>query len=130
MSPLNNRTTYKEVAKSVSNFEGVFVHSYSVNSADMFEHNCEIRTINPRNGICLYRSHFRLTTVQKGPFYSGVKIYIYLVSNIKSLIHGKGNFKTALKTYFCHIPSVTFLLFFRRMFQFWHHQISQFLCDH
>jgi hypothetical protein len=79
-----------------------------------FEHNCEIRTITTRNRANLHLPDFRLATVQKDAYYSGIKVYNDLLSHVKSLIYDKRKFKTTLKK----LSSDTFLLFFRRIFQY------------
>jgi hypothetical protein len=70
-----------------------------INSNDMFEHNCEVHTINTRNRTNLHLPRCRLTAVQKCTYYSGIKVYNDLPSNIKSLIHDKTKFKTTLKNF-------------------------------
>jgi hypothetical protein len=65
----------------------------------MFEHYCEIHAVNIRIGTNLRQPHLRLTTVQKGAYHSGIKVYSDLSSNIKSLIYDKRKFKTTSKNF-------------------------------
>jgi Reverse transcriptase (RNA-dependent DNA polymerase). len=57
---------------------------FVINRSDMFEHTCEIHTINTRNRTNLHLPHLRLTTVQQGAYYSSIKVYNDLPSNIKA----------------------------------------------
>jgi hypothetical protein len=47
----------------------------------------------------IHLPHLRLTTVQKGAYYSGIKVYNDLPSSIKSLIYDQRKFKTTLKNF-------------------------------
>ena len=59
----------------------------------MFEHNCEIHTVNTRNKTNLHLPHLKLQTVPKGVFFFRIQIYNDHPSNIESVIHDKRNLK-------------------------------------
>jgi hypothetical protein len=48
---------------------------FVMNNSDMFEDICEIYTINTRIRTNLHLPLLRLTTIQKGTYYSGIKVY-------------------------------------------------------
>jgi hypothetical protein len=64
-----------------------------INNSDMFEHNCKIHIISTRIRTNLHLPHLRLTTVQKGAYYSRIQVYNNFPTIIKTLIHDKKKLK-------------------------------------
>ena len=61
--------------------------------------NSEIHNINTRTKSNLYQPISNLTTYQKGTYYSGIKVYNSLPTQIKDLSHNRKQFKSALKNF-------------------------------
>jgi hypothetical protein len=55
-------------------------------SWDLYESNSEIHNINIRFSSNLHTATANLTTLQKGSFYFGIKVFNYLPTNIKKYI--------------------------------------------
>jgi hypothetical protein len=70
---------------------------FVINCNDMFEHNCGIDIINTKNRTNRHLPHLRLTLAQKGTYYTGIKVYNNLPSNIKCLVQEKRKIKSTLK---------------------------------
>jgi hypothetical protein len=54
---------------------------------------------NNRHNLDLFQPHSHLTLYQKGPYYSGVKLFNSLPLNIKQLAHNIMQFGLALSTF-------------------------------
>ena len=65
----------------------------------MFKSNSVVHTINTRNSSDLYLPSVHLSKVQKGVYYSGIKVFNCLPSRIISLSGDVREFKSALKRY-------------------------------
>jgi hypothetical protein len=52
-------------------------------NSDLYESNSEIHNINSRFSSDLHTPIANLTTFQKGPLYSGIKVYNHLPTSIK-----------------------------------------------
>jgi hypothetical protein len=78
---------------------------------DIFILNSDIHSIHPRQGLDLHHPTCKLTEVQKGVSYCGIRIFNNLPQNIKNLSYDVNKFKYALK-----ISSYGLFLFFRRIF--------------
>jgi hypothetical protein len=66
--------------------------------------NSEIHNINTRNKSNLHLPISKLSVYQKGPYYSWIKVFNNLPSQIKELPHNRNQFKHALKN-FLHFHS-------------------------
>jgi hypothetical protein len=69
---------------------------------DQFLFNSQVHKINTRQMSNLYLPSANLATYQKDVYYSGIKIYNHLPTDIKDLSHNKNKFKLALKRYLLH----------------------------
>jgi hypothetical protein len=67
-----------------------------INNMDLFVINCDKYTTVTRNNSNLYFPLSNLTIFQKGPQYTGIKVYNNLPDNIKQLSSNKSQFKKAL----------------------------------
>ena len=72
---------------------------FVINNSDMYKHNCEIHTTDARIRTNLHLPQLRLKRFKKCVYYSGIKVYNYLSSNIKSLIYDERKFKTTGKSF-------------------------------
>jgi len=61
--------------------------------------NSEIHNINIRNKSNLHRPISKLSAYQKGTYYSGIKMFNSLPSQVKDLSHNRNKFKRALKNF-------------------------------
>jgi hypothetical protein len=68
------------------------------NKSDFVE-NSDIHEINTRSSHNLHLPAAKLTLMQKGVLFSGIKIYNQLPLNIKRLHKDINHFKSSLKTY-------------------------------
>ena len=59
--------------------------------------NTDIHTINTRNKSNLFLPQTRLTKCQKGVYFAGIKIFNYLLENVKKLSDNTKKFKSELK---------------------------------
>jgi hypothetical protein len=66
---------------------------------DLYESNSEIHNINTRFSSDLHTQTANLTTFQKGPFYSGIKVINHLPTSIKKTSHDINQFRSALKSF-------------------------------
>jgi hypothetical protein len=66
---------------------------------DMFLANSDIHGIHTRQGLdlCVHYPTYKLSKVQKGVFYTGIKIFNNLPHNNKSLFNDNNKFKYAVK---------------------------------
>jgi hypothetical protein len=88
---LNILPFYSQYILSVS----IFV----VNNLDIFKFNSAIHSINTRQGSNLHLPTDNLAKVQKGVYYSGIRIFSNLPQNIKTLSNDVNKFKQALKKF-------------------------------
>jgi hypothetical protein len=68
---------------------------YVVNNRHLFTRNSEIHDIGTRQNINLFPPSTSLTRVQKGAYYSGIKIYNYLPMKLKQLFNDQKSFGSA-----------------------------------
>ena len=66
---------------------------------EIFPINGELHTINTRQKMDLQVPSVNLSKVQKGVYYSGVKLFNSLSRNIKILAHNTNQFKKELKEF-------------------------------
>jgi hypothetical protein len=71
---------------------------FLVKNTDIFIQNSDIHSIHHRQGLDLHYPTCKLTRVQKGVSYSGIRIFNNLPQNIKNLSSDVNKFKYALKT--------------------------------
>jgi len=74
---------------------------FVVDNGDDFKVNSEIHNINTRNKSNLHLPISNLSVYQKGTYYSGIKVFNSLPSQIKDLSHNRNQFKCALKNFLC-----------------------------
>jgi hypothetical protein len=55
--------------------------------------------VKTRRNQDLFKPQSNLSLYQKGPYYSGVKLFNGLPPSIKQLAHNNGQFQTALSTF-------------------------------
>ena len=72
---------------------------FVIDNRDHFRMNSEIYHINTRNKSCLHLPISNLSVYQRGTYYSGIKAYNSLPSQIKELPHNRHNFKHVLKNF-------------------------------
>jgi len=66
-------------------------------NVDYFRFNSEIHGFNTKNKSYLHLPPSKLTVFQKGPYYSGIKVFNNLPTYVKNLLQTKKQFKRALK---------------------------------
>jgi hypothetical protein len=72
---------------------------YVVNNTHSFIRNTEAHDIGTRQNINLFPPNISLTRVQKGVYYSGIKIYNHLPTELKQLSNDQKSFGLALKRF-------------------------------
>jgi hypothetical protein len=72
---------------------------YVVNNTHLFTRNTEVHNIGTRQNINLFPPSISLTIVQKGAYYSGIKIYNHLPRELKQLSNDQKSFGLALKRF-------------------------------
>jgi hypothetical protein len=72
---------------------------FVTNNRDYFMVNSEIHNINTRTKSNLHQSISNLSIYQKGTYYSGIKVFNSLPTQIKDLSHDRNQFKSALKNF-------------------------------
>ena len=72
---------------------------FVINNGDYFKLNSEIHNTNIRNKLNLHLSISNLSVYQKGTYYTGIRIFNSLPSQIKELCHNRTQFKRALKNF-------------------------------
>jgi hypothetical protein len=72
---------------------------FAVDNGDYFKVNSEIKDINTRNTLNLHLPISNMSVYQKGTYYSGIKVFNSLPSQIKDLSHKRNQFKRALKNF-------------------------------
>jgi hypothetical protein len=70
---------------------------FVVKNADMLKPSSEVHTVDTQHGSDLHPPLTNLTKLQKGVFYSGIKIFNCLPQNIKNLSNDVKKFRLALK---------------------------------
>jgi hypothetical protein len=70
-----------------------------VDNGDYFKVNSEVHNIDTRNKSNLHLPISNLSVYQKGTFYSGIKVFNSLPSQIKDLSHKRNQFKRALENF-------------------------------
>jgi hypothetical protein len=75
-----------------------FLMQYVVNNRHLFIRNSEIHNIGTRQNNNLFPPSISLTKVQKGAYYSGIKIYNIPVK-LKELSNDQKSFELALKRF-------------------------------
>jgi hypothetical protein len=88
---LNILPLYSQYIFSVS----IFV----VKNSDIFKFNSAIHSINTRQGFDLHFPSNKLAKVQKGVYYSGIKIFNNLPQGIRNVLNDITKFKQALKDF-------------------------------
>ena len=68
-------------------------------NVDYFRLNSDIHGSNTKNKSNLHLLPSKLTVFQRGPYYSGIKAFNNLPTNIKNLLQTKKQFKWALKEF-------------------------------
>jgi hypothetical protein len=72
---------------------------FVIKNRDYFMVNSEIHNINTRTKPNLHRPISNLSAYQEGTYYSGIKVFNSLPSQIKNLSHSRNRFKRALKNF-------------------------------
>jgi hypothetical protein len=72
---------------------------YIINNIHLFVRNTEVHNINTRQKINLFLPSTSFTKVQKGAYYSGIKIYDHLPRELKQLSNDPKSFEPALKRF-------------------------------
>jgi len=70
---------------------------FVVKNRELFKLNSDIHHIGTRHNNDLHLPSTHLNLLQKGLYYSGIKIYNHLPLSIKDLSHDNKHFKQALK---------------------------------
>jgi len=104
MMNVGNRESCRELLKNLNilPLHSQYILSlvlFVVKNLNMFKSNSVVHTINTRNSSDLYLPSVHLSKVQKGVYYSGIKVFNCLPSRIKSLSGDVRKFKSALKRY-------------------------------
>ena len=66
-----------------------------IDNGNYFKVNSEIHNINTRNKLNLHFPVSNLSVYQKGTYYTGIKVFNHLPSQIKDLSHNRNQFKCA-----------------------------------
>jgi hypothetical protein len=77
---------------------------YIVNNVHLFVINTEVHDIGTRQKVNLFVPSASFAKVQKGVYYSGIKIYNSLTDDLKQLSNDRKSFELALKR-FLHVNS-------------------------
>jgi hypothetical protein len=72
---------------------------YVVNNRHLLIRNSEIHNIGTKQNNNIFPPSISLTKVQKGAYYSGIKIYNYLPKKFKELYNDQKSFESALKKF-------------------------------
>jgi len=70
-----------------------------VNNQEHFQTNSTIHSVNTRNSDHLHRSIFNISCFQKSAYYADIEVFNSLLSNLRSLMNKRTQFKVALKRY-------------------------------
>jgi hypothetical protein len=77
---------------------------FAVKNMDIFISNSDIHSIHTRQGLDLHYPAYKLTKVQKGVSFSGIRIFNNLPCGIKILSDDVNTFKSSLRK-FLHVCS-------------------------
>ena len=77
---------------------------FVVRHVEIFPINGELNTINTHHKMDLQVPSVNLSKVQKGVYYSGVKLFNSLPRNIKTLTHNTNQFKKELNKFLIENP--------------------------
>ena len=72
---------------------------YTTNNIHLFTRNTEVHNIGTRQNVNLFPPSTSLTKVQKGPYYSDIKIYNHLPKELKQLSNNQKSFERSLKRF-------------------------------
>ena len=72
---------------------------FVINNGTYFKVNSEICNINTRNKSNQHLPIFNLSVYQRGTYYTSIKVFNCLPSQIKDLSHNRNQFKRALKNF-------------------------------
>jgi hypothetical protein len=72
---------------------------FVIDNGDYFKVNSEIHIFNTRNKSNLYLPISNLSVYQKGTYYTGIRAFHNLPSQIKELYHNINQFKRSLKIF-------------------------------
>jgi hypothetical protein len=72
---------------------------FVVNNLDKFQLNNSVHGINTRNKEHLHRLVTHLSAYQRGVYYTGVRLFNRLPTNISLMKHDKNLFRLALRSY-------------------------------
>jgi hypothetical protein len=72
---------------------------YIVNNIHLFIRNTEVHDISSRQYVNLFRPSTSFTKVQKGAYYSGIKIYNSLPKELKQMSNDQKSFEPTLKRF-------------------------------
>ena len=77
----------------------IFSLLFATKNRDLYESNSEIHNINARFISDLHTPATNLTTLQKGPFYFGIKVFNHLPTSIKNTFHDLNQFRSILNSF-------------------------------
>jgi len=72
---------------------------FVIDNGDYFKVNSEIHNINTRKKWNLHLPISKLSVYHKGTYYTGIRVFNTLPSQIKELCHNRNQFKCALKNF-------------------------------
>jgi hypothetical protein len=80
-----------------------FLLLFIVNNKALFQMNSEIHIINTRCNSDFHRPHINLTTYKNGTYYTGIKVFNYLLTYIKNFSLNVNQFRLAFRDFlhFC-----------------------------
>jgi hypothetical protein len=77
---------------------------HTINSIHLFTRNVEVHNIGTRQNVNLFPPSTSPNRVQKGAYYSGIKIYNHLPKELKQLSNNHKSFERSLKRFLHAIP--------------------------
>ena len=104
MCGLHPRDSCRDVFKTLNilPLKSQYIYSlllFTVNNGDFYHSVSHIHDIKTRYNQDLFQPQSNLVLYQKGPYYSGVKLFNGLPLSIKQLAHNNRQFRTALSTF-------------------------------
>jgi len=72
---------------------------FVIDNGNYFKVNSEVCNINTRDKSNLFLPISNLSVYQKGAYYTGIKVFSCLPSQMKDLSHNRNQFKRALKNF-------------------------------
>jgi len=72
---------------------------FGTKNRDLYESHSEIHNINARFISDLHTPTANLTTLQKGSFYFGIKVFNHLLTSIKNTSHDINQFRSVLSSF-------------------------------